>query len=70
MIIILAVRTFALKTYPNFVTIDQFLRVLYSPKKYSDSRKNFNLSHNNIFNNVITKKKKSFQEQQQQPKKK
>ena len=65
MIIIMGVRTFSLKAYPNFVILDQFF-VIYSPNKCSDSRTNLKLSHNCIINYGTTKKNKPFQEQQRQ----
>ena len=44
--------------------------VIYSLNKYSNSRKNFKVSHNNIINNGTTKKKKKpFYEKQQQQQK-
>ena len=42
--------------------------VIYSSNKYSDSRINFKLSHDNIINNGTTMKLKPFQEQQQKKK--
>ena len=60
-------RLFASKTYPNFVTMDQFLGHLFFKQILTESEK-LKLSHNSIIKYGTTMKTESFQKQQQQQK--